>query len=311
MEDAMDRFRSLRTFVAVADEGSFTAAAKRLGMSVKLASKDVQDLEAHLRAQLFNRTTRSVALTDVGRAYLQRCRPVLDQIDDLDSVVLERQRRVAGLIRITAPTSFGGTVLADAIGGFVRDHREVEVDLVLTDARVALVEQGFDVAVRIGELRDSSLVVKRLSPMPLTLCAAPAYLDGRGRPRDPEALATHACLIDENQSNARIWSFSRGERTVDVGVGGGIRCNAPGAIARLAAAGAGIARAPLYTVEDALAGGRLERVLPDWRSPDFGLFALYPPNRHLTMRVRAFLDHLEAAFRGRWSAGTAAAGPRP
>jgi molybdate transport repressor ModE-like protein len=276
----LDKIETMRAFAAVAQEGSFTAAARRLGLSTKLVSKYVQQLESRLATQLLNRTTRSVALTDVGTAFLERCRPIIDQFDELDALVRERQTSLAGPIRITAPTGFGSTRLADALVPFTLNHPDVEIDLRLTDSRVAIVEEGFDLAVRVGRLRDSSLIVRKLSEMPLIVCAAPEYLDRHGRPRQPEALATHNCLIDENHSGASVWQFSAGRRGVSVKVGGSFAANSPGA------------RCPRYVVEAALDDGELERLLPNFTTDEFVLYALYPPNRHLTARVRALIDHL-------------------
>ena len=288
----MDKIETMRAFAAVAQEGSFTAAARRLGLSTKLVSKYVQQIESRLATQILNRTTRSVALTDVGTAFLERCRPIIDQVDELDALVRERQTSLAGPIRITAPTAFGSTRLADALVPFTLNHPDVEIDLRLTDSRVAIVEEGFDLAVRVGRLRDSTLIVRKLSDMPLIVCAAPEYLDRYGRPREPEALATHNCLIDENHSESSVWWFSTGRRGVSVKVGGSFAANSPGAIARMAIGGLGIARCPRYVVEAALDDGELERLLPNFTTDEFVLYALYPPNRHLTARVRALIDHL-------------------
>ena len=169
--EKMDTIETIRAFTAVAQEGSFTAAARRLGMSTKLASKYVQQLEARLETQLFNRTTRSVALTDVGTAYLERCRPILEQFDELDALVKERQTSLAGPVRITAPTAFGSTKLTQALIPFMLAHREVAIDMKLTDNRVALVEEGFDLAIRVGVLRDSTLIAKKLADMPMIASA--------------------------------------------------------------------------------------------------------------------------------------------
>lgn len=288
----MDKIETMRAFAAVAQEGSFTAAARRLGLSTKLVSKYVQQLESRLATQLLNRTTRSVALTEVGTAFLERCRPIINQVDELDALVRERQTSLAGPIRITAPTGFGSTRLADALVPFTLNHPDVEIDLRLTDSRVAIVEEGFDLAVRVGRLRDSALIARKLSDMPLIVCAAPEYLDRHGRPREPEALATHNCLIDENHSGASVWRFSAGRRGVSVKVEGSFAANSPGAIARMAIGGLGIARCPRYVVEAALDDGELERLLPNFTTDEFVLYALYPPNRHLTARVRALIDHL-------------------
>lgn len=288
----MDKIETMRAFASVAQEGSFTAAARRLGVSTKLVSKHVQQLEDRLETQLLNRTTRSVSLTDVGAAYLERCRPIIEQVDDLESLVKERQTKLAGPIRITAPTAFGSTKLTQALIPFMHAHRSVEIDLRLSDSRVALVEEGFDLAVRVGALRDSTLIAKKLSDMPLVVCASPSYLDRHGRPSSPKALATHDCLIDENQSDATVWRFNSGRGGLAVKVGGTLRANSPGAIAQMAVGGLGIARSPFYVVEQALDDGRLEQLLPEFATDEFGLYALYPPNRHLTRRVRALIDHL-------------------
>ncbi|POF31793.1 LysR family transcriptional regulator [Roseibium marinum] len=292
----MDKIETMRAFVAVAQEHSFTAAGRRLGVSTKLVSKYVQQLEGTLQTQLFNRTTRSVSLTDVGSAYLERCRPILEQLDELESLVRERQGALAGQIRLTAPTGFGSTRLPSALLPFLKRHPDVEVDMKLTDNRIAIVEEGFDLAIRIGSLRDSTLIARKLVDMPLVVCAAPEYLNAHGRPQDPGALATHVCLVDNNQVELNVWRLRAGGREHVIRPSGAVQANSPGALARLAKGGLGITRAPLYAVEAALENGKLERVLPDYETDVFGVYALYPPNRHLTRRVRALIDHLAEEF---------------
>jgi DNA-binding transcriptional LysR family regulator len=292
----MDKIETMRAFVAVAQENSFTGAGRRLGLSTKLVSKYVQQLESQLQTQLFNRTTRSVSLTDVGAAYLERCRPILEQVDELDSLVRERQGALAGPIRLTAPTGFGSTRLTSALIPFLRQHREVELDMKLTDNRVAIVEEGFDLAIRIGALRDSTLIAKKLSDMPLIVCASPDYLEKHGRPKDPRALTTHTCLVDNNQVELNVWRFRSGRNEHVVRLTGAVQANSPGAITQMAVGGLGIARCPLYAAEAALENGELEHVLPEYITDIFGLYALYPPNRHLTRRVRALIDHLADEF---------------
>lgn len=295
----MDKIETMRAFALVAQEGSFTGAARRLGVSTKLVSKYVQRLEDQLETRLFNRTTRSVSLTDIGTVYLEQCRPIVEQIDELDLLVKERQSTLAGPIRITAPTGFGSTKLTEALIPFLQAHRAVEVELVLSDRRIAVVEEGFDLAIRIGALRDSTLIAKKLSDMPLVICASPAYLDAHGRPPTPRELATHDCLIEDNQSDPTAWQFHKGEHSMTVKISSVFRANSPGAVARMAVGGLGIARLPRYTVEEMLADNRLETVLPDCAIDMFGLYALYPPNRHLTRRVRALIDHLGSVLH-RW-----------
>ncbi|MGI9382242.1 MAG: LysR family transcriptional regulator [Methyloligellaceae bacterium] len=304
----MDTIEAMRAFAAVAQEKSFTSAARRLGVSTKLVSKYVARLETRLSTQLFNRTTRSVALTDVGTAYLERCRPILDQFDELEELVQERQTALAGPVRMTAPTSFGSNRLVQALRPFMAANPAVEIDLRLSDSRVALVEEGFDIAIRIGALRDSTLIAKKLADMPLIICAAPAYLAAYGQPGDPRALATHNCLIDENLSEAAAWRFSSDSWEGTVRVSGTFHANSPGAIAQMAIGGLGIARCPRYVVEPALQDGRLKRLFAEFKTTDFGLYALYPPNRHLTARVRALIDHLAHHFAERNTASSLVSG---
>ncbi|WP_297767521.1 LysR family transcriptional regulator [uncultured Roseovarius sp.] len=292
----MDRIDTMRAFVAVAEEASFTLAARKLGMSNRLASKYVKELESRLSVQLLNRTTRSVALTDVGLAYLERCRPILAQFEQLNDAVQQRHAALAGPIRVTAPTGFGSLRLPGPLGLFMTEHPNVTVEMRLSDTRLALVEEGIDLAIRIGRLQDSSLVARKLGRMPLIVCAAPGYLERRGHPAHPESLATHDCLIDANQFDAATWRFGSPGNETSVRVSGSCTANSPVALAALAMDGIGVARCPEYVVADALCDGRLKELFADRRSEDLGLYAIYPPNRHLTARVRALIDHLAEAF---------------
>jgi len=244
--------------------------------------------------RLYNRTTRSVALTDVGTAYLERCRPLLAQFDELDALVKQRQTSLAGPIRITAPTAFGSTTLMEALVPFMIAHHDVEIDMKLSDRRVALIEEGFDLAIRVGALRDFTLIAKKLANMSLIVCASPAYLTKAGRPRSPKAQTSHDCLIDENQSDASVWRFHSARGDVAVKVGRKFRANSPTTIMQMALGGLGVARSPHYIVERALEDGRLEQLFTEFTTDEFGLYALYPFNRHLTSRVRALIHHLAA-----------------
>lgn len=293
----------MRAFAAVAQEGSFTAAARRLGVSTRLISKYVAQLESRLAVQVLNRTTRSVSLTDVGRAYFERCRPLLEQFDELDAVVRERHAALSGPVRITAPTGFGASRLAEALSTFMAEHPRIVVELLLTDTRVALVEEGLDLAVRIGRLQDSTLVARKLADMPLVVCASPAYLSARGHPDHPAALATHDCLVDLNQIDPMTWRFRKDGTEEAVRVSGAFLANSPASVATVAIGGIGVARCPHYVVETAIRDGRLRRLFPDFRTDDLGLYAVYPPNRHLTARVRRLIDHLAAVFGPREAPG--------
>lgn len=289
----------MRAFMAVAQEGSFTAAGRKLGRSTKLVSKQVAALESEYQVQLLNRTTRSVALTATGTAYLNRCRHLVEEFDELDALVTEGHTSLSGSIRITAPTGFGAGPLSEALAGFMAAHPNISVDLHLTNLQVALVEEGFDLAVRVGIPRDSTLMVRHLAPMPLVTCAAPSYLAAHGTPSHPKALATHRCMIDRNMGNPSAWSYwsKNGERT-SISISGPVTVNAPAASATFARAGLGIARCPLYQVAKDLESGALVPLLPAFRSEEFSLFALYPPTRNLTARIRALIDHLADQFSG-------------
>ncbi|UWR21720.1 LysR family transcriptional regulator [Sulfitobacter sp. S190] len=288
----MDKIDRMRAFAAVAREASFTGAGKRLNKSTRLISKYVADLEASLGVQLLHRTTRSVSLTDVGATYLAQCLPLLDGFDELEETVRTAQTALKGQIRIAAPTGFGALRVAPSLATFSQLHPEVDIDLQLSDRRVSIIDEAIDLAVRIGPLRDSTLVARRLGGMPLICCAAPAYLARAGTPAHPHALATHACVRDGNTSDPANWHFRIEEEDVTVRVGGRLRSNAPAASVRIAMAGAAIAMCPAYAVWEALEAGELVELFKPYRAPPYTVAALYPPNRMLTTRVRSLLDHL-------------------
>ncbi len=288
----MDTLEGMRLFSAVAAEGSFTAGARRLDVSTRVASSYVQQLEKRLGTRLLNRTTRSVRLTDAGEAYLARCNQILEDLDELEANVRARQDVLAGEIRITAPTAFGSWRLAPALHGFLAAHPQVSIDLQLSDRRLNLVDEGFDLAIRLGTLRDSSLVARRLAPLRMMVVASPGWLERHGRPEHPRALATHECLINSGMEHPHQWRFQQRGETFEVRVDGRFRANAPLAIAQMAAQGLGIGQCPGYVVEGLLADGRLEVLLAEWETTSAGIFALYPHNRHLSARVRGVIDHL-------------------
>lgn len=296
----MDTITGMRTFVAVAAERSFTGGARRQAISTKLASKYVRQLEERLGAQLFNRTTRSVSLTDVGRAYYDRCLGLLDQFDEVEAAVQDRHGRPSGPIRMTAPTGMGERDLTRALALFLQRHPAIKVDLHLTNRLVSLVEEGFDLGIRIGSLDDSTMVARKLAPMRVVFCAAPAYLERAGRPGHPAALATHACIIDTNFRTVPHWPYRDGGRRELVRVDGPLRVNTPRATRAMAEAGLGIALCPHYIVRGAVAAGRLELLFEEFEAFEFGVYAFYPHNRHLTGRVRALVDFLAAYFREPW-----------
>ncbi len=292
----MDTLDCMRTFVAVAARHSFTGGARQIGISTKLASKYVARLEERLGAQLFNRTTRSVTLTDTGQAYLERCLPVLDQIDEMEGVIQERQSELAGPIRLTAPTGFGSRELVQAVTPFQQSHPKVQIEMLLSDYHAPLVEEGIDLAIRFGKLQDSTLVARKLCDMRLVVVAAPDYLARHGEPGHPKALATHNCLMLQSSAQPERWRFNEAGKVTSVLVSGSFRANSPRAVAHMAAGGQGIGRCPYYTVKPLVEAGRLQLLFADREDAPLPLYVVYPPSRHLTARIRALIEHLAKWF---------------
>lgn len=293
----MDVVQAMRVFTAVAAEGSFTRGAERLGVSVQAASKQLKALENRLGVLLFDRNTRSVTLNETGRAYLERCSSLLDELDELESTVQSQHATLRGRIRMTAPTAFGARYLVPALCRFMEQHPDISVDLNLSDRRVALVEEGYDLGLRIGELTDSALVARKLAPMPVVVCASPDYLAKRGVPTTPEDLAGHRCVIDSNFRNERQWLFLVDGERRRVAVDGPLTANAPEASRQYALAGLGVARCPMYVVNEDIVGGRLRVLLAEYEAFRFGVYAMYPHRQHLSARVRTLVDHLAAEYR--------------
>ncbi len=293
----MDTVECMRTFAAVAACSSFTGGAKQLGISTKLASKYVRQLEERLGAQLFNRTTRSVTLTDIGRAYCERCMPLLDQFDELEGLVQERQGELAGSIRLTAPTGLGSRELVEAIRPFQCAHPNVHIKMHLSDQHVSVIEEGFDLAIRFGGLKDSTLIARKLTTMPLVVIASPQYLAEHGNPSHPSALATHNCLIQTSSSDPHTWTFLIDGQPRSFSVDGSFHANSPRAVTHMAVGGLGIALCPSYVARPFIDNGALEVLFSSYCASQLGLYAVYPPGRHLTARVRALIDHLSDQFK--------------
>ncbi len=292
----MDQLNAMRAFVAVAESGHFAQASERLGASRTMASKLVMDLEAHLGQRLLNRTTRRVSLTELGAAYLERCRDILAAIEEAEREITAQASEPVGRLRVTAPMSFGVSHVAPQIAVYTARHPRVSVDLVLNDRLVDLVEEGYDLAIRIGRLADSSLVAKRIGVTRLITCASPAYLAAHGRPKTPADLAQHECLLYSYASAGAVWTFSGvgGEETVRVG--GRVACNNGDAIRAMAIAGLGVVAQPDFIVARHLRSGALEQVLAAYTDRVAGIYAIHPSHRHVPLKLRCFIDQLAAAF---------------
>ena len=282
----------MEAFVRVVDAGSFSDAARHWGRSKAVVSKYVNALEAHLGVQLLRRTTRSLSLTEAGRAYRERCTDVLGEIQSLEASVRESAAAPRGPLRVTAPPGLASHYLDVMTKDFLARFPEVSLDLDLTHRIVDLVEDNIDVAIRVTDPRDSSLVARRIAPVPILAVAAPAYLRRRGLPKQPADLSEHDCLVDTNFVDQQRWRFRKGNKTETVTVHGPVRVNNPDAIVGLAVAGLGIALVPDFAVREALQRGSLREVLPGTVALRWSILAVYPRRRYLPLRVRAYVDHL-------------------
>ncbi|WP_412495196.1 LysR substrate-binding domain-containing protein [Vibrio cyclitrophicus] len=292
----MDTIEAMRVFVNVARQKSFTQGAKQSDLSTKLASKYVRQLEARLDAQLFYRTTRSVTLTETGRAYYKRCQPILEQFDELEDLVQDRQKELSGTIRLTASTGFGSKELIEPLLSYQKQHPEVKVNLRLSDNHIAVVEEGVDIAIRFGKLQDSNLMARKLKDMRVVFFASPDYLSLNGLPTHPEELVDHNCLLFRSSTDSKNWHFNLNGQIVSCPVSGTFNADSPRAITNMSRGGLGIGIGPYYAVENHVKSGELTLLFEEMEVEPMGLYAVYPENRHLTARIRALIDHLVAWF---------------
>jgi DNA-binding transcriptional LysR family regulator len=291
----MDLLSSMKVFVAVVDAGSFAAAAARLDTSRAMASKQVQKLEEHLGTRLLNRTTRKLSLTGTGREFYERSVQIISDVEEAEQVAGQMTSTPRGMLKVTMPLSYGQHALAGIVAEFARKYPQVTVDISLSDRKVDLVEEGFDLAVRIGAMPESDLIARKIGAVRSVVCAAPSYLAQFGTPAAPEDLAAHACLGYTLSGTGAQWRLEGPGGTVVVPVSGPIRADNGDMLRLAAASGAGIVLQPQFIVGDDLAAGRLVRVLPDWQSGEMGVYAVYPSRKHLSAKVRTFVDLLAAS----------------
>ena len=293
----MDRFDEINAFAAVADARSFTQGARRIGVSGAQVSKLVARLENRLGARLLNRTTRDVSLTDTGRAYLERARGLMEDFETLEGSVRD-QSGPRGLLKISAPFSFGASQLTPALLDFALAYPEVSLDVSSTDRMVNLVEEGFDVAVRIGLLADSSVIARKLAAVRLVTCASPGYLASAGVPATPDDLAQHEAIIDTNAHDPMVWSYGGPSDAHEVRVHGRLRFGGADACVSAARRGLGVVRTPAFAAADDLRAGRLTPLLCAWEPSMIYVHAVYPHARHLAAKVRVFVDFLADRYAG-------------
>ena len=289
----MDSLTDIAVFVQVVESGSFTAAAERLSLSKSVVSKYLTRLENRLGARLLNRTTRRLSLTEVGQAFYERSRRGLQEIDAAQAEVSRLQAAPRGTLRLNTPMSFGILHIAPALADFLSRYPELSVDMNLDDRQVDVIEEGFDVSVRISELPDSSLVARRLGPCRHAVVASPAYLAQQGIPRTPNDLRAHNILTYRYQESALDWHFrSPAGKAVSVTVAGSVRMNNSLALREALLSGLGITRTPTFVAGQAIRQGQLINLLDGYETLQLSIYLVYPQRRYLAPKVRAFVDFM-------------------
>lgn len=294
-----DTLTGMAIFAAVVELGSFTRAAERLGMSKSAISKQVSRLEDRLGVQLMTRTTRRLSLTEAGEAFYRSCARVVAEAEAAELEMSHRQEVPVGRLRVNVPVSFGLAHLGPVLTDFMRAHPGITLDVGYQDRFVDLIEEGWDVAVRIGTLPDSSLRVRRICESRRVIVAAPAYWKKHGKPTHPEDLRDHTCFLYAYAAHPRDWSFRGQDGVFRVRVDGPLLVNNGELAVQAAVAGLGVAETPMFLCEDEIRSGQLEIALSDYEDARIGIHAVYPPSRHMSAKVRAFIDFLVGRFSDR------------
>ncbi|MFT5098997.1 MAG: DNA-binding transcriptional LysR family regulator [Candidatus Azotimanducaceae bacterium] len=299
----MDHFKTMRLFLTVVQIGSLSGAGRQFGLSPASVSRQITALEDDLGVRLLNRTTRRLSLTEAGKAYLERAERLLQDIDELRDAVSQLAVRPRGTLRIQSRISIGTQHVAPLIPAFLAQYPDLKIDLWLTDTDLDLSEHGIDLAIRTGNLADSTLIGRRLASSPRVVCASPQYWAEHGRPRTPEALMDHNCLTYrfEFGTAAALWQFRKDEgRSINLQVAGNFQTNNGQALRLATLSGLGVALLPAWSVKEHLMAGTLERVFSDYETTvsdlDFGIYAVYLSRRNLSVKIRLFIDHLSTEF---------------
>ena len=275
-------------FVYVAETESFTKASKKMSISTAQVSRQISALEQRLDVKLLYRTTRKVSLTEEGRVFYQHCRSVLDGLDEAERVITNLQSKPHGKIKLTAPVTYGEQQVMPLVNNFVQQYGDVEVYANLSNQRIDLVEEGYDLAIRLGKLTDSTMMAKKLGKRTNYLCASPAYIEEYGMPHTLSELSKHSCLL----GTLDFWHFNVSGKDKNIRVNGRLRYNSGNSLVDAALKGLGIVQLPDYYVQDYLRTGELVTLLDNYRESDEGIWAVYPHNRQLSPKIRLLVDYL-------------------
>ena len=282
------QWEGISEFVNVAETESFTQASKKLAISTAQVSRQVNALEKRLNIKLLYRTTRKVSLTEEGQIFYQHCRGVLDGLNAAERAITNLQSTPQGKIKLTAPVTYGEQHILPLINNFMKKYQDIEVTAYLTNQQLDLINENFDLAIRLGKLSDSSMMAKKLAKRTNYVCASPAYLDKYGIPHSLSELNKHNCLLGTRE----YWHFSDSGKEKNIRVKGNLRCNSGFSLVDAALKGLGIVQLPDYYIKDHLAKGSLISVLDNYKAPDEGIWAVYPQNRHLSPKIRLLVEHL-------------------
>jgi DNA-binding transcriptional LysR family regulator len=292
----MDKLASLKAFAKVVETGSFSEAGRQLRLSRSAISKYVAELEESLGVQLLNRTTRHASPNENGQLYFERALVILSELDAADQAVTHLQSTPRGLLRINAPMSFGTIRLGPALADFMIKYPEMQLQLVLSDDLVDPVQDGFDVTLRIAELESSSLIARKIAPMPRVICASPDYLKRHGTPHHPQDLRDHVSLTYGFLLTGNQWKLTGADGEHWIQPAWSLCVNNAEVLRDVAVKGRGVALIPEFIAREALQKGRLKVILKDFWAPPLTLYAIYPPTRHLSVKVRLFIDFLVERF---------------
>ena len=294
----MNRFDNMQTFARIVDTGGISAAAARIGVAPSVVSRRLKELENHLGIELFHRTTRQLNLTDAGATYYQRCLRILEDIDQAEAAVTGEHEMIRGRLRVALPSSFGHMHIRPAILEFLRTHPDIAFDLDFNDREVDLMQEGFDVAIRLAALPDSSLMARQIAPIRRIMCASPEYLAEYGAPQSVDDLVDHRCLIYSLIPDFEDWQPADQRMPIKRKLHPYIKSTTGEFLRDAAVAGHGIVVMPTFIVYREIERGKLVQLLPEIEFSSINAYAIYPPTRHLSRRVRSFIDFLKQRFAG-------------